>query len=362
MAMTPRFFIRPEHNEWNFVGKSAAAYDGAIIPARYLSRYPEGSPSFEWPAVRLAEAVRQVDREVIVDPGTPALVSRSVVDSKAARLRATPAGQAIDLPLSLDSLADRGVRNHFVDATLEGQPFSDRKAAPYLDFTTIKGAAFQLNLQMIRRAMAISGPARTLVFVQVRFSRLLAGALAEAAPAIADTGATQVILRVRGFGEYSPPRELEAYLYALDAFLGAGLEVVIDCAGRLGPIFTHRGAAGFSSGSMFFRSVARDLFTLGGGGGGAALRYEVDGAWDWVERAQIQSDAACPVMGCEVGPGSSLDEIREHNLHLLRHMGVAAANWRTPELLASLRHSANPLAAAWASVLAQRGGSAAAGH
>lgn len=352
----PRLFLRPEHNQWDFVRKRGRAYDGAIIPARYLSPYPSGDPSFGKPGDRLAVAVRAAEREVVVDLGTPALMSRSVVTHpNAARLRATPAARAVELPLTAAQLQHRATRDRFVGACLEGQPFSARLTAPYLDFTSIGDERFKLNVEMIRRAVSVVGPQRAIAFVQVMSSRLRSGVLAEAAPVIAATGVRQVVLRVRDIGELASSEDFDAYLRAQDTFIGAGLEVIIDCAGRLGPLFVHEGAAGFSTGSMYFRKVAKPLFAMGGGGGGTALRYEVYGAWNWVDRALIGTpEISCPVSGCSVSAGAKLDDIREHNLHVLRHLAREMATWGTVAVINSLRHSEDQTAIEWAGVLSRR--------
>jgi hypothetical protein len=352
----PRLFFRPEHDQWSFASRRARAYDAAIIYARYLSPYPKGHPSYGKRGDRLATAVRTVERDVLIDPGTPSLMSRAVAThAKAARLRATPAARAVELPLTLDQLRRRKVLDGFVDACLQGQVVSANSAAPYLDFSSTNDERFEANLRMIKRTISTVGPQQAIAFVQMTSAKLRKGVLAETAPAIAATGVRQVILRVRDIGEVADSEDLDAYLRAQDAFLAAGLEVIIDCAGRLGPLFVHAGAAGFSTGPMHFRKVAQSLLAVGGGGGGSALRVEEYSAWRWVDRDVIgTSELFCPVAGCAVRASAELDDIREHNLHVLRHLAREMATWDTAAVIKSLRSSGDEIASEWANVFARR--------
>jgi len=351
-----RIFLRLEHNQWDFALHGRRAYDVAIVNSRYASPYPPGHPSFGQPHDRLAVAVRTAERDLLFDPGTPALMSRAITRHRsAARLRATPAAQAVELPLSVEQLRSRRVRDAFVDACLLGQSASGLSVPPYLDFASIASEKFEINLKMIERVLAVAGASRSIAFVQLTATKLRDGVLAEASQPIAETGLEQVILRVRDIGEEAVGDDFEGLLDAMDAFVGAGVEVIVDCAGRLGPLLVHEGAVGFSTGPMHFRKVAQALLSVGGGGGGNPLRYEEYGAWRWVDRGEIGKSALnCPVPGCQVRVGADLDDIREHNLHVLRHLARAAVEWDTSDLIVSLRASETEAAVEWANVLARR--------
>lgn len=351
-----RLFLRLEHDQWEFAVSARAAYDVAIVNSRYASPYPKGHRSHRQPPDRLVKAVRKAERDIIFDPGTPPLVSRAIkLHPSTARLRETSAVKAVELPLSVESLGQRRTCDAFVDACLREQGASRFRVPPYLDFGSITGEAFEINIKMIRRALAAAGSGATIAFLQVTSTKLRAGLLREAAAPVARTGLQRVILRVRDLGEEAGDEELDAMLDAIDAFSEHGVEVIVDCAGRLGPLLVHQGAGGFSTGSEHFRKVAKELLQPGGGGGGIALRYEEYGRWQWVGRGEIGKTAiACPVPGCKVKPGCGLDAIREHNLHVLRHLMREIATWGVDEVIQSLRGSESPLAAQWANVLARR--------
>jgi hypothetical protein len=350
-----RLFLRLEHNQWAFAVSARAAYDVAIVNSRYASPYPKGHKSHGRPPDRLVKAVGKAGRDIIFDPGTPPLVSRAIkLHRSTERLRETQAAKAVELPLSLEALGHRRIRDAFVDACLREQSASRFRVPPYLDFGSI-GDAFEINIKMIRRALAAAGPGRTIAFLQVTSTKLLSGLLREAAVPVAKTGLQRVILRVRDLGEEAGDKELDAILDAIAAFSEQGVEVIVDCAGRLGPLLVHQGAAGFSTGPEHFRKVAKELLQPGGGGGGIPLRYEAHGRWQWVARGEIGKTAsACPVPGCKVKPGCGLDAIREHNLHVLGHVMQELATWGVAEVIKSLRESESPLAAEWANVLARR--------
>jgi hypothetical protein len=324
----------------------------AIVNSRYASPFHVPGK----PLHRLVRAVHKAERDVVYDPSTPGLTSRSVLGHKSTGyLRATPAAQAVTLPLTIDQLEERRPRDHFVDACLVGQPGAALLTPPYLDFGKVDSTTFEINLKMIERAVVTAGPQRTIGFVQMTASKLRDGVLHDTAPLIAETGLERAIIRVRDIGEEARGEDLDALLDALDAFLAAGVEVVFDCAGRLGPLLVHEGAAGFSAGPMRFRKVARELLQVGGGGGGGRLCFEEYANWEWVDRDEIgKTAAACPVPGCPVTAGAELDAIREHNLHVLRHLAEALSTWTTADLVKSLRESRSEEAAEWANVIARR--------
>lgn len=353
-----RLFVRLEHNQWDFATSARAAYDVAIVNSRYASPYPKGHKSYGRPPDRIVRAVLKAERDVLFDPGTPPLLSRAInLHSATARLRQTQAAKAVELPLSLESLRQRRVRDAFVDACLREQSASRFSVPPYLDFESIAGEKFAINIEMIRRAITVTGPGLTVAFLQVTSTKLIAGVLREAAVPVASTGLQRAVLRVRDFGEMAGAEELEAMLDAIDTFSALGVEVIVDCAGRLGPLLVHQGATGFSTGPEHFRKVAKELLQTGGGGGGSPLHYEEHGRWRWTPRAGIGKTAqACPVPGCKVKPGCGLDAIREHNLHVLRHLMQEIASWGTAEVIKSLRESESRLAAEWANVLVRRRG------
>lgn len=356
VSIRGQFYVRLEHDQWDFAGERRDAYDGALVPVRYLAPYPPGHPSEGQPADRLARAVVVARRALIVDPDTPALCSRGAPRyAGAARLRATGAAGQIELPLTVDQLRVAVVRDAFVDASMHDQRLARAIAAPHLEFESATDERLALNLQMLRRVVQSTATQVPIAIVQMTRNRLLRGVVAGVAAQYAATGIQRVFLRVRGVGEDASGRELEAYLAMIDAFADCGVDVVADAVGRLGPVLVQGGALGFSSGSgVCFRRVATPLLARGGGGGGGKIGVEIAGRWAEVSRDDAAS-VVCREPGCRVGqPEATIDDVREHRLHTLRRCAREAVDSDPSAIIRSLRASGQPQACEWADVLERR--------
>jgi hypothetical protein len=351
-----QFYARLEHDQWQFARDRARAYDGAIVPARYVAPYPPGHPSEAQLADRLGQAVLDAGRALVVDPDTPALMSRGVVKYEtAARLRQTAAARSIELPLTVAQLRAPAVGDAFADASMHDQRLAHAVAAPHLEFASVHDERLMINLRMLRRVVRSAGTQTPIAFVQLTRNRLLRGLGVAVASQYAATGVERVFVRVRDLGEDASAIELEAYLALVDAFSECCLQVVPDAVGRLGPILVHEGALGFSSGSgACFRRVAKPLLARGGGGGGAAIGVELAGSWSEAPRGG-PLEPACPEPGCRVGtPRATIDDVREHRLHTLRRLARRAAMADTGALISSLRASGQRHVRDWADVLERR--------
>ncbi|MDQ3676483.1 MAG: hypothetical protein M3401_06710 [Actinomycetota bacterium] len=356
MSIRGQFYVRLEHDQWEFARERRAAYDGAIVAARYLAPYPVGHPSEGQPADRLAQAVVTAGRALVVDPDTPALCSGGAPRySSAARLRATGAASQVRLPLTVDQVRDVAARDAFVDASMHDQRLASVVAAPHLEFRSPSDERLTMNLQMLRRVVRSAATQMPIAFVQVTRERLLRGVVAKVAAQYASTGVERVYLRVRGVGEDASGLELDAYLTTIEAFAASGMDVVADAVGRLGPVLIGGGALGFSSGGgACFRRVAKPLLAAGGGGGGEKVGVELAGRWTEVPREEA-ARAACPEGGCRVGrPDATIDDVREHRLHTLSRLAREAVDSDPAAMIRSLRASGLRQAREWAEVLERR--------
>ena len=329
------------------------------MAAKHLAPYPPGHQSFGQSPDRLAQAVIDAHRALVVDPATPELLSQGVVSyATAQRARATGAARSVPLPLTASALRDPNVRDGFVDATMQDQRLARAVAPPYLEPRARDDQRHRINLQMLRRVLQAAGTQAPIAFIQVTRARLVSGLLVDLARDYAATGVSRVFLRVRGFGEHADLGAFRAYLDAVDAFTRHDLEVVADCVGRLGPLLVHAGALGFSTGTMFFRSVPKPLLSPGGSGGGPPLSVESPTQWHELARdsAEAAAMAPCPVPGCPVGrfPAPALDDLREHRLHTLERLAQRALTQDTSELARSLRSSGETHMAAFADALLER--------
>ncbi len=358
MAERGHIFARLEHDQWDFARERARSFHGAIVAAKHLAPYPPTHPSAGQDHERLAKAVVDARRALVVDPGTPALTSRAVMRyPSAARLRATAAATAVALPLTVEQLHDESLRDGFVDGCMLDQCLARAVAAPYLEARSQGDARHAVNLQMLRRVLRSAGAQVPVAFIQVTRDRLLRGLLSELASDYSANGVERVFIRVRGVGEDASAIEFRAYLEALDAFTACAIDVVPDCVGRLGPLLVHEGAIGFSTGTMFFRTVAAPLLAKGGGAGGASVSIESSDGWCEIPRDsdQVATMEPCPEPGCRAGtPYAELDDLREHRLHTLARLAREAAERDTGDLIRSLRSSGQARAREQAEVLAER--------
>jgi hypothetical protein len=334
----PKLVLRPEYDEWSLLEQHPELYDAVLVKDPYTAPYHEDHPHRGRDAERLIKAV-PASRELWHDPDTAGLISRSSARlARTARVRRTPLAQHFGLPLDLATMArEPQLRDLAVDLALENQARSATRIPPYFDFDRRDSVALQLNLQMLRRAVAAVGDEVPTAVIQMTRHRLMAGLLVAVAEDYAATGARRVLLRVRGLEPQQAERaELVAYLDAVAAFRRRGLEALPDCVGRLGPVFVADRGAGYATGTRFFRKVPSALLSVGGGGGGVPIGVQDQGAWD--ERPRE--------------PGVDAADARLASLRSLRELTLLAA--RDPDaLIASLREGGR-YPAIWAGVLAER--------
>jgi hypothetical protein len=334
----PRLVLRPEYDEWGLIEQHADLYDAVIVKDAYAAPYHADHPHHGRDSERLINAVPS-GRELWRDPDTAGLISRSSARlGPAARLRGTPLAREFELPLDLATLAgDPAARDRAVDVALENQSGSATRIPPYFDVDRPDGVALQLNLQLLRRTVAAVGDEVPTAMIQLTRHRLMTGLLAAVAQDYAPTGVRRVLLRVRGLQPQKAERdELIAYLDAVEAFEGLGVEALPDCVGRLGPVLVAERARGYTTGTRFFRNVPAALLSVGGGGGGLPIGVQVSGAWEERSRA----------------PGVDAFAARVASLRSLRELTRLAA--RDPDaLIVSLREGGR-YPAIWAGVLAER--------
>lgn len=335
----PRLIFRPEHDEFAFVRDHRNLFDVVLVPERYAAPYPERHRLHGQNHLRLVEAATEGEGELWWDPDTPGLRSRTAARlPKAHRLRTTAAASNGTIPLDLESLKNKRRRDALCDACLEVQSASAVLAPPYFDFLSTDDLAFQLNLELVRRAVQVAGDQIPTAFLQVTAQRLRNGTLADSAAHYHATGVRRVLFKVRGLDAPTASRDdLRAYLDAIESFTTRGFEVFADCVGRLGPVLVAGGADGFSTGTRFFQKVPAQLLSLGGGGGGQPIGRRAPGGWSEEPRSESETAADARVSNIEV---------------LRQHMLLAA---RDPDaLIASLRRDGSIYAAGWAAELAER--------
>lgn len=352
-----QIYLRARHDDLELVScASPRPFGAAIFYARYIAPYPGDHPRAGQTTTELVDALRAAKVNYVIDPGSPALTKSDIKTIKeGARLRASPMVRAIDLPLDPEALRNRSRRDRFVDDTMTLQAGAAAVAPPYLEHKLRGPDVRRVNLAMLRRCVASAGGQRPVAFIQLTAAALRAGLLAPLAPAYAATGVTRVFVRVREFDtEAASALEFRAYLDGIAAFNKAGVELVPDCVGRLGPPLVAGGAPSFSTGPVDFRKVPQALLNKRGGGG-VPVFYEVAGGFHAVSRSARHAAAACFVARCPAtAQDASLADLRLHNLHVLREESRLAATNDAVWYAARLMASGQPEAVVWGETLLER--------
>ncbi len=352
-----QIYLRARHDDLDLVScPSPRPFGAVIVYARYLAPYPADHPRAGQTTTELVDALRAAKLSYVIDPGTPALSKRDIATVKeAARLRGSQMVAAIDLPLRADDLRNRRRREHFVDDTLTMQAGAAAIAAPYLEYKRRGPDVRRVNLAMVRRCVMSAAGQLPVAFIQVTLAALLDGVLNELALAYSATGVTRIFVRIRGLdAERASAPEFSAYLDAIAAFNEVGVEAVPDCVGRLGPPLVAAGAPSFSTGAVHFRKVPWPLLNKSGGGG-VEVFYEVTGGFHAVARGARHTAPSCVVPRCvAAAPNASLDDLRLHNLHVLREESRLAAANGGAWYAARLNASGQPQAVVWGEVLRER--------
>jgi hypothetical protein len=347
-----QFYFRPAHNEAQLIRDCApSAFDAAIVPAAYLA--PDPDAEVERDPWGLAAALKARGVPWVVDLATPQLAHDNVVNADSCRrLRATEYARVLSLPLDVVRLENEEARNAFVDAAAAFQMGVPMLTAPYFEIDVDEDTCVEVNVAMLGRVVGAAGDRLPVAFVQLTLRALNSGAAGRIAQRYADTGVTRILLRVRNLRlESATAIQLTNYLAAVDAFRGANVSVVCDPAGRYGDAAVAAGAAGFSAGSQFFRSVPRRVVAAGGGGGGLKLPVELPG-YTFATRDALTA-VECPVPGCVAASGDySLSALKEHNLHYMRYLAENATD--VGAVIRGLRASGQSAALAWAEALERR--------
>jgi hypothetical protein len=353
-----QIYLRARHDDLELVACPSPRPFGAVIfYARYISPYPNDHPRSGQTTTELVDALRATRVSYVIDPGTPTLTKPDInTVREGARLRASPMVAAVDLPLDPNALRNSQRRDRFVDDTMLLQAGAAAVVPPYLEYK-LPGSDVvrRANLAMVRRCVRSAAGQLPVAFIQLTVAALRARVLEQLAPAYAATGVTRVFARVRDLDtEAASALEFGAYLDAIAAFNEVAVELVPDCVGRLGPPLVAGGAASFSTGPVNFRKVPRALLNKSGGGG-VQVFYEVAGGFHAVARGARHASVPCFVARCPAAANNaSLEDLRLHNLHVLREESRLAASNCGAWYAARLAASGQPDAVVWGEVLSER--------
>jgi len=359
MAEQPRIYFRPDNGDAGYIGglTSPISFDGGVVAARYLAAYPSGMPDRGRSA--LADALDAQHLPFLIDPGTPELRRPSVVRAKR-RLLESPIAQALPLPLKLSDLSRPPALRHFVEVVLSTQTRARGLVPPHLELRWRDEGALALNIAMLKRATRSAGGKRVVSLIQCTKAAFRDGVFERVAPQYGRVGHGRAILRVRSLtNEAVNTSDFERYLAAIEAFESAGVKVMIDCTGRLGPALVAGGARGFVSGWLHFRKVAHNPLSAGGGGSEEG-RFEVPGEFrDVAASAAVRYAGLCSSPSCDAHSRPTPAALRTHFFHVLRHEADLAADLGPARYGTRLIKAGDPYAGAWGRVLVARAARAA---
>jgi hypothetical protein len=352
-----RFYLRCESDEWDFIEdlQRPLPFDAAVISDRYLANYPKDHARSGEPRDRLVSALERKSVRWSVDPDTARLEQKGSGHRQSPRAANRPLAQALPLPLGAQRLAGQDAIDALVEAGALHQLGSRAFAAPYLEVSTLEDPRLAVNLRLLSRSRELAGDRALIAYLQIMRRNLLDGTAGAIVKRLADAGAAVIFVRVRRFEpETATPEEVLAYAGVIDAGTGAGVRMVADCVGRLGPVLVASGADGFATNAWRFRKVSDDLHPAGGGGGAGELLWEAPGATVGLAASEGRASVSCQVVGCPApdGPGDQHLATRIHNLHEFQRAARLAAAERLA-YAARLASSPSPIVRGWAAALQQ---------
>lgn len=352
-----RFYLRCESDEWDFVSelKEPLPFDAAVISDRYLAEYPERHARFGEPRDRLVAALDNRGVRWSVDPDTARLEQAKSADRQRPRAGNRPLARAVPLPITAARLGTQDSIDALVEAGAPHQLGSRAFAAPYLEVAGPDDPRLAINLRLLARSRELAGDSALIAYLQILRRNLLDGSAGEIAKRLAHAGAEVIFVRVRRFEpERATAEEVLAYADLIGTGARAGVRIVADCVGRLGPVLISTGADGFATNAWRFRKVSDDLHPAGGGGGAGELLWEVPGGATGLSASAVVAPASCQVEDCPAPEGPEADHVatRIHNLHEF-HGAARQAAAEGLAYAARLASSPSPTARGWAEALQQ---------
>jgi hypothetical protein len=335
----PLFLLRAERGEGRFIGAHSTELHGVVLHGRHLAPYPKESKerSRGLRGDELAQEVRALGLGHVHDPDTALLpyLHGNGTDAAFGRAALMASAGTVAPGLTTEELLDEEALRDLVVATLAPQRDVTYGAAPYFRFGALDDPWLAVNLRAAALTQRLLRGAPVALFVQGDLPALRAGALAHAADRFAELlnprGLT--FLQVAGLEvEAADPRDLLAYLHAIDAWTRRGFRTIADRVGRFGVAAVAAGAAGMACGLRFYRTT-RDLDLEFQYARSGPVRYWSPVRGDRLsiedarKRARRGSLPPCPVEGCAaLADDTDSDEIRLHDIHLTRVELLEAAD------------------------------------
>jgi hypothetical protein len=234
------------------------------------------------------------------------------------------------------------------------------RIAPYFRFATMSDEWFAVNVRCLELAKKILGVGEFEAWIRVPLSFTASGDAGAVAAKYAEQlgrGGT-VFLTVCDLSADLPHDQIAAYLRTVQAFLAAGLLVVVDCASEVALLAVAIGARGAILGTRAYRTTGESARWEAEYNPKIMLRYLVPGRLDRMSFADAQrrtkrgTIATCSTHDCKaLDPSAEGVDKRVHNAHTFRD-GLAHAADVGPVVLArELRAQKLKRLDAWAQAL-----------
>jgi hypothetical protein len=350
-------YLRPEPDDGTFLTARAmrSGITGLIIRPRMLLELEGDTPERLGRLRRVQGLLAKPSTVWLLDPETSGLIAPAITDEDAAgRLRKTAVAESVKLPLDLGTLADPEVKQSLLENTWSLQAGAQALTAPYFRVTSGDEQVIELNLDLARRT-ALVDDRPTMAVLEANIGAVTSGSLAGIAARMRAAGVDLVMVRVVGCNESASQRHVASYLRLAREITAAGLEVICDQVGRLGPVLVAGAGAAFSTGSWHYRGVSYDLIPRKAGGGGSqAVPYEMPDRWRSSSPALARSlpDARCAVGNCcALDPKAKPADQREHFLHTVVAAAEQARDNTIETIVDSLIKSGDATAVCWAVAL-----------
>lgn len=335
------FLLRPAYNDYSFVRKCAQSGppDAVLLRGRHVAPWPSTKPRSQRSNGReLIDACVETHTPYIVDPDTTVLTEVGKPGRASEMPHAQVAAQLSGLPMSPVTLANTSNRAAFVTQAVAFQAGAAELVAPYFRWDSRHSGWYPLDLQIITDVAALGDPRPLSAFVHATTAAMVRHEVAAAAADYAKAGAKRAYLRISGFdARQADPATIRAYREAIDAYTGAGLEVVPDAVGRFGVVLSVAGATGFSSGAREFQHVPVDEVSFADEQSGAPSLFEVPRRWFSMAWDQARHDTAagviprCAHTGCDaLSSPRAAANLKAHNVHLFTAEARAAATMSVP--------------------------------
>ena len=356
MASRGLFYARLEDRDWNFLEKLGddPPFDGSVIRANYLAKYPPDDRRHAQQHDRLTEALEEKGWPWVLDPHTAPHAHYRAHEWTTPRARNCTLAQALPLPWTLERIADPEAQGELIDRSVALQESAGTLAAPYVEVDRRDPRSIQANSQLVTATAERAGDQRILAYLQALQGSLQSGTAAEAARRLIEAGAETIFIRIRGF-DLANLDLLVNYLELVELIAADGARAVADSAGYFGAVAIAVGADAMTGGARYFRTVPGTLLTRppeppqegsedeeDRKGGGQPLLYELPGL---LERVSPSEEPAAP----EGEPAL----IRAHNFRELQLISRLAAQ-EGLRFAETLRAIGSPQAMLWAEALDQR--------